>query len=139
MILHLKETQRETLIESLSGANGFVNTSHDMTFEKATKVVEQAIHQLHMLHRQWKVSLLLRSACCVVNQIPADRLAASQPVMRESACLQGSGILMEAFVCKITNDILALDDITANESERLDQLCKMLYPLEELFTSHHVS
>lgn len=59
--------------------------------------------------------------------------------MRESACLQGSGILMEAFVSKMTSDIMALDDITANESERLDQLCKMLYPLEQLFTSHHVS
>jgi hypothetical protein len=51
----MQETQRETLVENISGANGFVNTSHDVTFDKATRVVGQAIHQLQMLHRQWKV------------------------------------------------------------------------------------
>jgi centromere/kinetochore protein ZW10 len=62
----------------------------------------------------------------------------AQPVMRESVCLQSSGLLVEALVSRVTIEILALEDITANESERLDTLCKKAYPLEDLFTSHHV-
>jgi hypothetical protein len=70
---------------------------------------------------------------CMFNTISA------QPVMRESACLKSSGSLVETLVSRLTSDILSLEDITANESERLDTLCKKAYPLEALFTSHHVS
>ncbi len=61
-----------------------------------------------------------------------------QPVMTESTCLRSSGTLVHALVNKLTSDILALEDITALESERLDALCQLIYPLEELFTSHQV-
>lgn len=43
------------------------------------------------------------------------------------------GYLINTVLSRITAEILSLSDITENESEKLDKLLRMLYPLEGLF------
>lgn len=46
------------------------------------------------------------------------------------------GQLVEAAVSQIADHIIAISDITADESERIKKLCDVLRPVEEIFTQH---
>lgn len=59
--------------------------------------------------------------------------------MTESSCLTTMGQLLDTAVSYICMDILAIVDITAEESERLKQLCSILRPIEERFNEMNVS
>lgn len=59
--------------------------------------------------------------------------------MPESTCLESMGRLIDAAISQICTDILAVVDITAEESERLKQLCQILRPIEERFNEMNVS
>jgi hypothetical protein len=59
--------------------------------------------------------------------------------MTESSCLTTMGRLIDSAISYICMDILAIVDITAEESERLKQLCSILRPIEERFNEMHVS
>jgi centromere/kinetochore protein ZW10 len=56
--------------------------------------------------------------------------------LTEPKCLISIGQLVETAVVQVTNDIVAIPDITADESERLKQICDVLRPVEEMFKSH---
>lgn len=66
-------------------------------------------------------------------------LTTLQDVMTELSCLTIMGQLIDTAISLICTDILALVDITAEESERLKQLCSVLRPVEERFTEMNVS
>lgn len=59
--------------------------------------------------------------------------------MTESSCLSTMGQLIDTAISHICTDILALVDITAEESERLKQLCSILRPIEDRFNDMNVS
>jgi hypothetical protein len=59
--------------------------------------------------------------------------------MTESLCLATMGKLIDTAISHICTDILALVDITAEESERLKQLCSILRPIEDRFNDMNVS
>jgi hypothetical protein len=59
--------------------------------------------------------------------------------MTESLCLATMGQLIDTAISHICTDILALVDITAEESERLKELCSILRPIEDRFNDMNVS
>ncbi len=59
--------------------------------------------------------------------------------MLQSTCLISVGVLVDATVDRITSDILAIRDITADDSEKLNKLCGEIKGLEELFSQMTVS
>lgn len=57
----------------------------------------------------------------------------SQTVLPLSTYFTLLGHLLDTIVQSITADILSFSDITESESNRLDDLVKILHPLESLF------
>lgn len=59
-----------------------------------------------------------------------------QTVLTEARCLSSIGQLVETAIARVADDIIAIPDITADESERLKQICEVLKHVEEIFDSH---
>ena len=57
----------------------------------------------------------------------------SKPVLPKSKYYRAIGIFANAALGRILSDILALSDITAQESHKLSELCRILNALEGLF------
>lgn len=60
----------------------------------------------------------------------------SQTVLTEARCLDSIGQLVETAVSRVADDIIAIPDITADESERLKQICEVLKHVEDIFSGH---
>ncbi|KAK4683475.1 hypothetical protein P7C73_g6781, partial [Tremellales sp. Uapishka_1] len=103
------DIQRESLEGILGEANGFEGVGEDVVFRRCEKVVKGLLHSLESLARVLKA------------------------VLPTSTYLSVTGYLLDYSVSRIATDILALDDITEIESNRLNELCKLLHPLESLF------
>jgi len=43
---------------------------------------------------------------------------------------------VETAVARVADDIIAISDITADESERLKQICEVLKHVEDIFSGH---
>jgi centromere/kinetochore protein ZW10 len=59
----------------------------------------------------------------------------TKAVLPMTTYLSALGYLLDCAVQRISSDILALPDITEVESNRLNELVKLLHPLEQVFVS----
>lgn len=118
------------ITDILANLEGLETTSDDAKYQLCTRAFEEVHHKLETLFRVYKVRLVF------VSGAPANSL---QDVMTESSCLSTMGQLIDTAVGYICMDILAVIDITAEESERLKQLCSILRPIEERFNEINVS
>lgn len=113
-------------------AEGFEGSSFDQTFERQKQVMSQIRHKLEMLHRVWMVSQILTLTVYFKLIISRTR----QTVLTEARCLNSIGQLVETAVSRVADDIIAIPDITADESERLKQICEVLKHVEDIFSGH---
>jgi len=115
-------------------AEGFEGSSSDPTFERQKQVMSQIRHKLEMLHRVWLVSV---GGAKYAARLEADRKPSTrQTVLTEARCLSSIGVLVETAVARVADDIIAISDITADESERLKQICEVLKHVEDIFSGH---
>ena len=122
--------QINTILDILADLEGLETTSDDSKYQKCTRAFEQVHHKLETLFQICKVSswIMLELSLIIL-----------QDVMKESLCLTSMGQLVDTAISHICTDILALVDITAEESERLKQLCTILRPIEARFNEMNVS
>src|SRR5436190_15650423 len=60
-------------------------------------------------------------------------LTVYQPLLPKSKYYTAVGSVVDAALSRVLDDILKLPDITAEESHRLSELCRILHALEALF------
>lgn len=106
-----------------------------MANEKKIKDAELACQRvafkLGLLAKAWEVRTALPLCLCLHCLI---MLSLSQPVLPLGRHLKALGLLLAAVLQRILSDVLALQDITARESERIASLCReTLQPLESFF------
>ncbi|KAK8844568.1 hypothetical protein IAR55_006415 [Kwoniella newhampshirensis] len=102
--------QRRSIMEVLDELNGFEGTGDEKTFRQCERGLQGLVHNLESLSRVTK------------------------PVLPRSKRLEMLEYLVTAFITRISEDILSLDDITEVESNRLTELLRLVYPLENLFS-----
>lgn len=56
-----------------------------------------------------------------------------QPVLATEQLYVALGKMVSALLDRMLAELLALPDITSRESERLNVVCKMVHPLENVF------
>ncbi|RSH89597.1 hypothetical protein EHS25_002148 [Saitozyma podzolica] len=105
------EVQRDALEAILDEAGGFAGTGNDHGFKPCERAVQQVEHNLQSLARVFKTVLPMTTYLSVM------------------------GHLVDFAVERISSDILALQDITESESNRLNDLVKLLQPLEAVFVT----
>lgn len=57
----------------------------------------------------------------------------SQPVLSSIRTQTALGTILNAVLGRMLDEIIGLQDITTKESSRLNEACRMIHPLEELF------
>ncbi|ORY30834.1 hypothetical protein BCR39DRAFT_528539 [Naematelia encephala] len=101
--------QRDGLLELLDETAGFVEMSDERRYRICEKSIEQVAHNLESLAKVFKLVLPIGTSLDVL------------------------GYLLDTVVSKVSSDLLALEDITEIESNRLNDLIKLLMPLESIF------
>ncbi|CCM02541.1 uncharacterized protein FIBRA_04643 [Fibroporia radiculosa] len=103
----------ETILvnETLDKAEGFVDTMEQDRFDECESALSQVLQRVRQLAQEWK------------------------GVLTKSKYYDAVGATAEAALSRVLADILALPDITADESHRLNELCHILNALEGLFVS----
>lgn len=59
-----------------------------------------------------------------------------QPILPKSRYYQAIGTIIDVALSRILGDVLALEDITAEESNKLSELCRIMNSLEGLFVEN---
>ncbi|WWD22883.1 hypothetical protein CI109_107378 [Kwoniella shandongensis] len=103
------EYQRRGIMEVLDELSRLEGTGDEKTFRQCERGIQGLVHNLESLSRVIK------------------------PVLPRSKQLEVLGYLVTALIARISDDILSLDDITEVESNRLTELLRLVYPLENLF------
>ncbi|MBW0504702.1 hypothetical protein O181_044417 [Austropuccinia psidii MF-1] len=102
-------SQQAVLMECLDPAEGFVETSNEQRFLVCQRACKQVVHTLERLSQVWR------------------------SVMSKSQYLQSMGTLVESVLQRILEEIEAQADIGENDSKQLNELCRSLHGLIELF------
>lgn len=103
------ESQRIILRDLLDGAQGFANCTTEPFKGECEGAIEQTIHRLHEVHKQW------------------------QPVLAQSALRQSLGSLLSTAAAKIISDIEDLSDIGDADSKQLKALLDRVTDLKSIF------
>ncbi|KAG8983078.1 hypothetical protein FRB93_007669 [Tulasnella sp. JGI-2019a] len=98
-----------TMGEVLGRADGFVDTGDDLRLSVCRNAVEQVVNDMTATARAFKNTLT------------------------RSKYLEATGYLVEEILSRIIGDITSLRDIPEMESHRLNELLKLISPLEDLF------
>ncbi|KDQ19560.1 hypothetical protein BOTBODRAFT_126442 [Botryobasidium botryosum FD-172 SS1] len=104
------DQQCESVHTILGTAEGFVDTGVDERYAKCQSAMEQLFRHIMGVAQDLKETLTWSAYCKAVGNIVEEALG------------------------RVITDVLALPDITAVESHSLSHLCKILNPLESLFT-----
>lgn len=103
------ERQEQSLLEILEQANNFTDVADEIKFAKCQSAIEGIKLSIRQVAKTLKATLT------------------------RTMYFQTIGTLIESVVLRITDDIEDLIDIGETESEKLGQLCKMLYDLDDIF------
>lgn len=104
--------------------------------------LKRVVFKMQLLSRVYKVSLVsvLRFPVPYGNLLDFCRLtypflpsSSSQPILSTHLFLSALGSILNSVLARMLQEIIALQDITTKESHRLNEVCKMIHPLEELF------
>ncbi|KAJ7255514.1 hypothetical protein B0H12DRAFT_1113859 [Mycena haematopus] len=90
-------------------AQGFTSTADHDRYDECETAVSRAVKEIKRLAQQWK------------------------GILTKSRYYTAIGMVTEAALSRVLEDILALPDIPEVESHRLSELCRMLHALEALF------
>jgi centromere/kinetochore protein ZW10 len=118
------EEQFVGLASVLDGARHFVDMSHDSFYHQAEDSVRTAVSQLETTAADTKVGGLA--------PLIADPY---QSVLVNDQYFILLGSLVESVVTRLLDDIVALDDITEVESERISSILSLVETLDHLFQS----
>lgn len=111
----MQRSQETALSDLLAETDEFSDISDQIVFEKDLRILEDVRLKIEALYRVW------------MDVLPAE------------TCLTSIGRLIDGVLDDICRFILQFDDITADESDRIHQLCKALTSLEALFASRGAS
>lgn len=104
------ERQRQTVDDLLvEGAHGFIDTGDQDRYDECENAISQVLQEIRRL---------------------AQRL---KGVLTKSKYYTTIGMVTDAALSRILQDVLALPDIPEMESHRLSELCRILNALEGLF------
>ncbi|NWI95748.1 ZW10 protein, partial [Pitta sordida] len=94
--------QREEILERLSSARNFSNMDDEENFRAANKAIKQVLHQLKRLGQVW------------------------QDVFPVNVYCKAMGTLLNTALAEIVTRIVALEDISAEDADRLYSLCRIM-------------
>ncbi|NXK87157.1 ZW10 protein, partial [Formicarius rufipectus] len=94
--------QKEEILERLSSARNFSNMDDEENFHAANKAIRQVLHQLKRLGQVW------------------------QDVFPVNVYCKAMGTLLNTALAEIVTRIVALEDISAEDADRLYSLCKIM-------------
>ncbi|XP_042332095.1 centromere/kinetochore protein zw10 homolog [Sceloporus undulatus] len=94
--------QKEELLERLSSARSFSNVDDEDNYYAANKAIRQVLHQLKRLGKVW------------------------QDVLPVNVYCKAMGTLLNMALTEILNRITALEDISAENADRLHVLCQIM-------------
>nr|XP_006133681.1 centromere/kinetochore protein zw10 homolog [Pelodiscus sinensis] len=97
--------QKGELLERLSNARNFSNLDNEDNYSAAKKATRQVLHQLKRLGKVW------------------------QDVLPVNVYCKAMGILLNTALSEVINRVTALEDISAEDADRLHFLCRAI--LEE--------
>ncbi|KAI9451675.1 Centromere/kinetochore Zw10-domain-containing protein [Lactarius psammicola] len=103
------EIQRDLVASYLKKAEGFIGTADQERFDECEEAVTSILSQVRKVAKHWG------------------------GVLGKTKYFDALGSLVNSSLMRILDDILALPDITAVESHRLSELCRILHALEGLF------
>ncbi|KAF8216598.1 hypothetical protein K438DRAFT_1797518 [Mycena galopus ATCC 62051] len=104
------ERYRQSVDDIISqGAEGFTSTADQDRYDECETAVSKVVQEIKRLAQQWK------------------------GVLNKSKYYTAIGMVTEAALSRVLEDILALPDIPEVESHRLNELCRILQGLEALF------
>ncbi|WVQ85149.1 hypothetical protein IAT38_007314 [Cryptococcus sp. DSM 104549] len=105
----LLETQKAGIDGTLDDLRGLEGTGEDKTFKKCEKSLQGVVHSLESLAKILK------------------------PVLSQATRLEILGYLVTHLISRMSEAVLSIGDITEIESNRLTELLRLVYPLENLF------
>ncbi|KAI0091457.1 Centromere/kinetochore Zw10-domain-containing protein [Irpex rosettiformis] len=98
--------------EVLAEAQGFTGTTDQDRYDECEAAVNQVLQNIRRFSQQIK------------------------PVLSKSRYYQAVGTVIDVALSRILSDVLALSDITAEESQKLGELCRIMNSLEGLFVEN---
>ena len=99
-------------------------------YDECEAAVNQVLQTVRRLSQQIKVvSLRVFTSISPLTSV-------SQPILSKSRYYQALGTTIDVALSRILSDILALSDITAEESQKLGELCRIMNSLEGLFVEN---
>jgi len=113
----------------LDATEVFVDTSDQDKFDTCEEAVNATVKKVKRLWQTWKV----RNQTLDPIQLHCNNDYLYQGVLPHSRHLAAVGRIVDAILSRMLQDITGLPDITADESHRLSELCRMLNALEGLF------
>jgi centromere/kinetochore protein ZW10 len=114
----------------LDVTEGFIYTNDQDGFDTCEEAVNAVVKKVKRVWQVWKVSKQPLDSDLVHNH-DIDHLR--QGILPHSRHLTAVGKIVDAVLSRILEDITKLPDITADESHRLSELCRMFNALEGLF------
>lgn len=114
----------------LDVTEGFVYTNDQDRFDTCEEAVNAVVKKVKRVWQVWKVSKQPLGLCLVHSP---DVYHLDQGILPHSRHLVAIGGIVDVVLSRMLEDITKLPDITADESHRLSELCRMLNALEGLF------
>jgi len=114
----------------LDVTEGFIYTNDQDRFDSCEEAVNAVVKKVRRLWQVWKVSEQSLNSS-LVHDHDIDHL--HQGMLPHGRHLTAVGKIVNSVLSRILEDITKLPDITADESHRLSELCRMLNALEGLF------
>ncbi|KAG8862148.1 hypothetical protein FRB96_002178 [Tulasnella sp. 330] len=111
MTLASADRELAAINEILARADGFVDTGDDHRLTVCRSAMEQAFRNTTATTRAFKNTLT------------------------KSKYLEAAGYLVDEILSRVIDDVTSLRDIPEMESHRLNELLKILFPLEDLFAN----
>ena len=115
-------SQRAAIAECLDEASRFRNTSDESRFAACQRAVKQVGYTLERLAHVWRV----RVSGAEIGLI-------QQNVLTARAFDAALGSLVNGVFSRVLEDIGSQDDISEEESKRLNVLCRELHSLQTIF------
>lgn len=114
----------------MDATEGFVDTNDQDRFDTCEEAVNSVVKKVKRVWQVWKVSKY------PINPIEfgPNGNRPHQGILPHRRHLNAVGRIVDGVLSRMLEDITKLPDITADESHRLSELCRMLNALEGLFT-----
>ncbi|KAL7415552.1 hypothetical protein BDY24DRAFT_263485 [Mrakia frigida] len=101
--------QSHAMMEILDEAHAFVDSSSLQRSKDLEMCLKRVVFKMQLLSRVYK------------------------PILSTHLFLSALGSILNSVLARMLQETIALQDITTKESHRLNEVCKMIHPLEELF------